>query len=255
MKKLCLLTLAMSFCSMFAFGQIDKMNDILDDEMDTENFTLHFINALDGEPIVGAIVELDGIGLYESDIEGKVKFPRIEEDGDIGVHFIADGYISTDVNVEVIAGTIFNNRVSVSPEMAMEYLRVILDWGRRPKDLDAHFTKNKQYHISYRNMKVSGDGMATLDRDDTDSFGPETITIKEIDSESHYIFWVQDFSNRDDDNSKALSKSGATIKVYGKGELMESISVPRDERGNKWNVFEIHDGRIIMMNYISSEGE
>jgi len=255
MKKIILLSFAMSLCSLFAFAQIDKMNDVLDDEMDTDNFTLRFINCLDGQAVVGAVVELDGIGLYETDIEGKVKFPRIEEDGDIGVHFKAEGYIPTDVNVEVVAGTIFNNRISVSPEMAMEYVRIILDWGRRPKDLDAHFTKDKQWHISYRNMKVSDDGVATLDRDDTDSFGPETITIKEIDTDSHYIFWVQDFTNHEDDNSKTLSKSGATIKVYGNGELMESVTVPSDARGNKWNVFEIIDGRIKLSNYISSKEE
>jgi hypothetical protein len=179
----------------------------------------------------------------------------LEEDGDIGVHFRAEGYIDTDINVEVVAGMIFNSRISVSPEMAMEYVRIILDWGRQPKDLDAHFTKDKKYHISYRNMNASDDGIATLDRDDTDSFGPETITIREIETDSHYIFWVQDFTNRGNDNSKSLSKSGATIKVYGNGGLMESVSVPRDERGNKWNVFEIVNGKINLLNYVSSEGE
>jgi hypothetical protein len=255
MKKIWLVTLALSVCSMFAFAQIDKMKDILDDEMDTGNFRLYFLNALDGEPVIGAVVELDGIGLYETDPEGKIIFPRTEEDGDIGVHFKAKGFIDTDINVEVVAGTIFNNRVSVSPEMAIEYMRIILDWGRSPKDLDAHLTKDKKYHISYRDKKVSDDGIATLDRDDTDSFGPETITVKEIDGDSHYIFWVQDFSNRNDNNSKSLSKSGATIKVYGNGELMESVSVPSGERGNKWNVFEIVNGKINLLNYVSSDGE
>jgi len=252
MKNLWLSMLAMIFCSTLTFSQIDKMKDVLDDEMDTNSFTLRFINALDGEPVMGAVVELDVIGLYETDMEGKIKFPKIGEDGDIGVHFNAEGYIPTDVNVEVVAGTIFNNRISVSPEMAIEYVRIILDWGRHPRDLDSHFTKDKQYHISYRNMKVSDDGIATLDRDDTDSFGPETITIKEIDTDSHYMFWVQDFTNRDDNNSKSLSKSGATIKVYGNGELMESVTVPPGQRGNKWNVFEIIKGKVTLTNYISS---
>ncbi len=252
MKKLWFLMLSMIFCSTLTFSQIDKMKDVLDDEMDTDSFTLRFINALDGEPVMGAVVELDGVGLYETDMEGKIRFPRMKEDGDIGVHFKAEGYIPTDLFVEVVAGTIFNNRISVSPEMAMEYVRIILDWGRRPRDLDAHFTKDKQYHISYRNMKVSDDGIATLDRDDTDSFGPETITIKEIDTDSHYIFWVQDFTNRENNNSKTLSKSGATIKVYGNGELMEVVTVPPGKKGNKWNVFEIIKGKITLTNYISS---
>ncbi len=253
MKKIIFLIIALFVPGMMLFSQIDKMKDVLDDEMDMENFTLHFFNALDGKPIGGAAVEIDGIGLYQSDFEGKVKFPRTSEDGDLAVHFTAEGFITTSISVEVVAGTIFSNRISVSPVMAIGYLRIIVDWGRSPEDLDAHFIKGDQYHISFRNMKVTNDGVAKLDRDDTDSWGPETITVKEIDSKSHYIFWVHDFSNRSDENSKRLSKSGASVKVYGDGKLLEYVTIPPGDRGNKWNVFEIKNGKIELTNYISAE--
>ena len=253
MKKIIILLIAIFLPGMMLFSQIDKMKDVLDDEMDLENFTLRFFNELDGKPVGDAAVEIEGIGLYKSDFEGIVKFPRIDEDGDLAVHFTAEGYIPTSISVEVVAGTIFGNRISVSPVMAIGYLRIIVDWGRSPEDVDAHFSKDKQYHISYRNMKVTEDGVAKLDRDDTDSWGPETITVKEIDSKSHYIFWVHDFSNRMDENSKKLSKSGANVKVYGDGKLLEFVTIPPGERGNKWNVFEIINGKIELTNYISAE--
>lgn len=251
MKKGLFFLAAILWAAAASFAQIDKMKEVLDDEMDTENFTLRFLNALNGEPVEGAVVELDDIGKFETDMDGKIKFPRTP-DGQIGIHFKADGYIPTDMFVEVVAGSIFNNHISVSPEMAMEYFRIILDWNRHPRDLDAHFTKDDDYHISFRNMKVSDNGTATLDRDDTDSFGPETITVKEIASDAHYTFWVQDFTNRDNSNSKALSRSGATVKVYGNGELLDVFTVPQDGRGNKWNVFEIVDGKINKLDNISS---
>nr|NQU94075.1 hypothetical protein [Bacteroidota bacterium] len=242
MKKKLLILTGLFLCNLFLLAQIDKMKDILNDEMDTDNYTLRFFNALDGNPIKDAVVEIDGIGLYTTDFEGKVKFPRMEEDGSLAVHFKAEGYIPTDISVEVIAGTIFQNRISVSPVMAMEYVRIILDWGRNPGDLDAHFLKENGYHISYRNMKMSDDDVAKLDRDDTDSFGPETITIKEIDTDSYYEFFVHDYTNRMNDNSRKLSKSGASVKVYGNGELMEYVTIPPGDRGNKWNVFVFKNG-------------
>ena len=252
MKKILFLLMALVLPGMMVFSQIDKMKDVMDDEMDMENFTLRFFNALDGKPVEGAAVEIEGIGLYKTDFEGIAKFPRTP-DGNLAVHFTAEGYIPTSISVEVVAGSIFSNRISVSPVMAIGYLRIIVDWGRSPEDLDAHFTKDNKYHISFRNMKVSEDGIAKLDRDDTDSWGPETITVKEIDSKSHYIFWVHDFSNRTDENSKKLSKSGASVKVYGDGKLLEYVSIPPGDRGNKWNVFEIKNGKIELTNYITAE--
>lgn len=252
MKKIILLCAVVLFTLPAAFGQIDKMKDILDDEMDTENYTLRFFNALNGNPIKDAVVEIEDVGLYKTDHEGKVKFPRKIEEGGLTVRFQAEGYIPTDLTVEVIAGTIFNNRISVSPEMALEYFRVIVDWGRNPDDLDAHFIKEDEYHISYRNMKTADDGVAILDRDDTDKFGPETITVREIETDAAYEYWVKDYSNRDDDNSRRLSRSGAAVKVYGNGKLLEYITVPDGQRGNKWHVFVIRNGKIELTNYVTS---
>lgn len=102
-------------------------------------------------------------------------------------------------------------------------------------------------------MKVSDDGEARLDRDDTDSWGPETITIRQIETEGHYEFWVHDYTNRNDENSRKLSKSKATVKVYGNNQLLEIFSIPTDGRGNKWHVFTIDHGKIVPTNYITAE--
>lgn len=252
-KKLFMIGLLLMAC-LNAMTQIDKMRNVLDDEMDQENYTLRFLNALDGNPIAGATVVIDGFGTFTSDPEGKIKFPRKFEDGRLTVHFAAEGYIPTNLNIEVIVGTIFNNQVSVSPEMAMEWVRIILDWGRNPKDIDAHFEKKNGYHVSFRNMKVAEDGSCQLDRDDTKGFGPETITVKEIETEGHYEYWVHDYTNMTNENSRQLSKSGASVKVYGNGQLLHQFDVPADGRGNVWKVFEVKEGKIEVANYITSTG-
>lgn len=234
------------------FAQVDKMLDVLDDETDMENYTLRFRNALDGSAVYGAKITIDNIGEFATDPEGKIKFPRTMVEGKITVHFSAEGYISASLVVEIIAGSIFSNRISVSPEMAMEWVRIILDWGNSPKDLDAHFEKKDQYHVSFRNMKTSQDGNCQLDRDDTKGYGPETITVKEIETSASYEYWVHDYTNLGNDNSKQLSKSGATVKIYGNGQLIGSYTVPPDARGNVWKVFEIREGQIVLINYISS---
>jgi len=252
MKNSILLLFASVFVAISAFSQVDKMKDILDDEMDSENFTVRFYDALSGDPIKDGTVTIENIGEFKTDQEGKVKFPKMD-DQVLLMTFNADGYITTDVKTEIVAGTIFYNRISVSPEMALENVRIILDWGRNPDDLDAHLSKDKKYHISYRNMKASDDGEARLDRDCRDGWGPETITIRETATDSHYEFWVHDFTNQSKNNSKKLSKSKAVVKVYANNELQYQLSVPEDGRGNTWHVFTIDDGNINLTNYITSK--
>ena len=145
-----------------------------------------------------------------------------------------------------MAGTLFFNRFSVSPKLPLGSVRIVLDWGENPKDLDAHFVKEGGYHISYRNMKVSADGIAKLDRDDIDSYGPETITAKKINRSAKYYFYVHDFTNKSDYLNRGLSKSKASVKVYvGDNELLHIFKVPNDLAGNEWRVFEIKNGQII----------
>jgi hypothetical protein len=252
MKNAILLFITAMAVSLSALGQVDKMKDILDDEMDSDNLTIRFFDALDGEPIKDGTVAIQDMGTFTTDLEGKVKFPRMD-DQVLLLNFQADGYIPTDVKTEIVAGTIFYNRISISPVMALENVRIILDWGRKPDDLDAHLTKNKEYHISYRDMKTTDDGEARLDRDDTDSWGPETITIRETETEGHYEFWVQDFTNRSDENSKKLSRSNAVVKIYANNALQHQITVPEGDRGNKWHVFTIDDGDFHITSYITAE--
>jgi hypothetical protein len=252
MKKLTFYTVIFAFLFVnLAMGQEDRMRNMLDDEMElmeSGKLTLRFLNALDGSAIQGAKVKVGDIGVFTTDAEGKVRFPETGEDGKIEVKFRKEGFIDSDFMVEIIAGTIFRNRYSISPKLDIGFLRVVVDWGERPRDLDAHFLKTGGYHISYQNMHVASDGTAKLDRDDTNGHGPETITVKEVDDGSHYEYYLFDYSNRSNSQSTRLSNSRASVKVYGDGRLLKVYEIPSNRPGNTWKVFEIQNGEILGIN-------
>jgi hypothetical protein len=246
MKKR-ILIIALNFCIvLLGFSQIDKMRDQLDDASAEQEgmFTLRFFNAETGEPVPDATITIQDFATFTTDMEGKIRFEK-QPDGVYPFHFEKEGFISENNKYEVIAETIFRNRFTVTPVIEMGAIRIVLDWDKKPADLDAHFIKEGDYHISYRDMAVSDDASARLDRDDRDGFGPETITVKDIDEEAEYTYYVKDFSNKDDKHSKALSKSKAMVKVYGEGQLLNIWQLSEKQKGNAWMVFAIRNGKIV----------
>lgn len=125
---------------------------------------------------------------------------------------------------------------ALSPVMrSLDGLRVVLSWGRSPADLDLHavFPGN---HVFF--SKKFGTN-ANLDVDDTDSFGPETITIEKKAFGQSYLFAVHDYSNRTEPNRAALSESGAKVFVYIGESLIRRYEVPKAKQGTLWTVFSI----------------
>ncbi len=125
---------------------------------------------------------------------------------------------------------------AISPVMEnLDGLRVVLTWGQSPSDLDSHmiFPGNNIYF----NSKTGTD--AELDVDDTDSYGPETITLQKKHYGESYVYAVHDFSNRTDTGSSALSESQAKVFVYMGQSLVRTYYVPTNRTGNLWTVFRM----------------
>lgn len=227
-------------------AQIDKMRGVLEDvqtELNDGKFTLRFFDALTGDEVPDAKVNIKGIGEFTTDPGGKVLFD-MQADGLYYFTFSKNGYVTANYRFEVVANTIFYNRFTVSPRTELGAVRIVLDWDRSPADLDLHLVKEGAYHISYRNMQNSGDGAARLDRDDTTGYGPETITIYRTDNQAVYTCYVMDYSNNANASSNDLSKSKATIRVYNNNELTHTFYVPVGKAGNLWQVFQINKGQV-----------
>ncbi|MCB5249914.1 MAG: hypothetical protein LHW49_02015 [Candidatus Cloacimonetes bacterium] len=234
------------------FGVLYAQNRTQDafDELEFGELNLYFFNAINGEPIVNATVTLDGIGQFLTDKYGRISFEPLEDNYMQEVSFRSSGYINSVFDIEIRVGTIFFNRYSISPVMDINYFRVVLDWGKSPRDLDAHFEKKGQYHISYRNTKVLADGRGQLDRDETNGYGPETITVTHVKQDAQYEYFVHDYTNRNNRNSTNLSKSKATVKVYGNNQLLKVYQVPEKQKGSRWSVFRIENGEIVGINQV-----
>lgn len=147
---------------------------------------------------------------------------------------------------------------ALSPVMrSLDGLRVVLSWGRSPADLDLHavFPGN---HVFF--SKKLGTN-ANLDVDDTDSFGPETITIEKKAFGQPYLFAVHDFTNNAAPNRAALAESGAKVFVYIGESLIRRYEVPKAKQGTLWTVFsidgqgELHDINTLTPAEVSPERE
>ena len=230
---------------------IEQKKDDVFEELDKHNLTLRFFNALDGNAIPGATVTVGGAE-YSTDEDGKVLFPAPDSDGIYTVSFRAAKYVPVDFNIEIMAGTLFFNRFSVSPLLDVKFLRVVLDWDSSPPDLDAHLVKPGAFHLSFRNVRTTQDGSGQLDHDATNGYGPETITLKEVSPTSSYRFFVHDYSDRDNASTRNLARSKATVKVFGDGHLLNVFEIPRNALGNYWQVFTIDHGGIVEVNKVTA---
>lgn len=126
----------------------DRIKDTFQ-ELESNSLTLGFNDALTGKPIPDAEVVISKLGQFKTDYDGRAVFEIPEQDGIYGVKFTHPKYITSDFEIEIMAGMVPFNRFSVSPLLPIGSLRVILDWSDRPLDLDAHLVKKNDYHISY----------------------------------------------------------------------------------------------------------
>ncbi len=112
---------------------------------------------------------------------------------------------------------------------------MVLTWGKAPRDLDSHmiFPGN---NIFFNNKKGTD---AELDVDDTDSFGPETITLQKKHYGESYVYAVHDYSNSGSPTSSELSNSEAKVFVYMGQSLVRTYYVPQNRTGNLWTVFRM----------------
>ena len=143
---------------------------------------------------------------------------------------------------------LLNNQCTfvLSPERtnASGEFSAVLTWDVNPRDLDSHLIKYnsaglEQYHIFYSTKSVAGSA-DRLDLDDTSSYGPETITIDEIDNSAHYIYAVHHFSG-----SGSISSSSQAKVSLQMGTDNMLLNAPVSGSGSWWKVFEIINGQII----------
>jgi len=130
----------------------------------------------------------------------------------------------------------------LSPGLKAGQIRVVLTWGKNPRDLDAHLTGplpgGRQFEVSFRNKgDLQSKEFVNLDVDDRDGDGPETITILGV-LPGTYQYKVQNFSDSAVLHSKALAQSGAEVKVYQGGQTYR-FATDQSSEGVIWHACDI----------------
>ncbi len=115
------------------------MKDILEEETSLAaegKLALRFFDALSGQPISEAKIIIMELGEFTSQLDGSVIFDKPLTDKRLSFSFSAENYISFTDQFEVVAGTIFANRFYASPKIAIGNIRIVLEWGNKPNDLE-----------------------------------------------------------------------------------------------------------------------
>ena len=247
-----ILFLLLSFILLFAEDpNFSKRMETTFSELSNNETNIYILNAVTGDPVEDVKIEISSVGIFETNFEGKISF-QVPEDGKYNIIASKKGYITLKSSIEILFGSIFVNAniFSLSPEIPLEYIRVVLEWGEEPRDLDLHLVKKNKYHISYRHKRVSKDGKVRLDRDDTNGKGPETITIKKIDRNAEYSIYVHNYSQRNVKDLDTFYRSGARLTIYTNNVQQKVIQIPKGV-GVFWNVINIENGKIVEINKVS----
>lgn len=170
----------------------------------------------------------------ETDAHGQVTLSTSFEDNPAALLIVKKGGYSSLVVKCPCAGMTY----AISPIMTnLDGMRIVLNWGAEPRDLDSHLVFPNDHIYFYK--KIGTD--AILDVDDTDGFGPETITVNRKHDGERYVYAVHSFSDEARPNSDKLSKSDAKVFVYVGETLVRTYYVPTNRIGNMWTVFAVSE--------------
>ena len=214
------------------------------------------LNAVDRSPIANVLVTISG-QTGTTDTDGNYTILNVGP-GDHDVAGASDGFCPFSAPFTIPDGyedESFTYNFSMSPMLEGEQIRMVLNWGATPNDLDSHLLtpeiEGNTHHIFYSNTgSYTAVPYAKLDTDDTNGYGPETITINQLFAGT-YTYYIKNYSG----GNSGLKNSNAVVQIYS-GESCASniIEVPTDTNGLFWHVCNIDGatGDITVVNQIQS---
>ena len=175
------------------------------------------------------------------------------EPGEYTVEITAEGYVEEFKELFVdLYGETLEQDFLISALLDGGEARIVLQWGSTPVDLDAYLDGETDagddvfvYFKNRTNTDSAGNAIADLDIDDKDGYGPETITIHNLNGK--YRFEVFDYNE-----TGLLGESEATVTVYLPGQEPRTIVLNPSgfEAGttNLWVVLTLDHGELDVQN-------
>lgn len=217
------------------------------------------VNAQTGDGIAGATVEFlrQAEGQGGPPVLGREFSVTTNANGGFTIADAPAGYFTVVVNhpgfvetripdVELTSGVIRLTPVAATTAPTPGSLRVILSWGQDPGDLDAHLTgpdgAGGRFHVYYASPSFGG---SSLDRDDVDGQGPETMTV-DTSVDGTYRFSVHNFSDQSAAGGLGIAQEQTRIQIFDPSGLIETYipwsfpaTQPTATSGNTLRVFEL----------------
>ena len=234
------------------------------------------VNAIDGSGIPNAAISIRGG--WNNTSYGNVIYTAVTDQsghysaelpaGNYTLVACKDAFTSVSMNIAIQGGRTTAQNIALSPVMSDDVLRVVLVWGEHPRDIDSHLcgphSSDDYYHVYYvekdaYDYRAEKDlstlqlvwtdkrGLVcNLDIDDTESYGPETVTFV-VNYDEPYYYFVHKYAG-----NGSLSSSEAKVMLYQGNNLIATYSVPESlGDGVYWNVFAIDGGELISRNTIT----
>lgn len=212
------------------------------------------IDAVTGEGVPDAVLEFaaeENSANSDSTQTGSDGEFSIELEPDTyQVTISAEGYTAETFEFEMEEGRNYSGeQFIISPELAEGTARIVLEWGAEPRDLDSYLRGETDggdsVFVSYYNRQSTSGGstIAELDVDERSGYGPETITLYDLNGV--YTFHVVDFLA-----TGTFQEYGATVKVYLPGQSQPEVITMDPNAGVNivWEVFELDHGELNILN-------
>jgi uncharacterized protein YfaP (DUF2135 family) len=195
-------------------------------------------NATNGVPIAGATVTVGGVqGVTNA--SGVYSIPNAPS----GVRTVvtsATGFASRSdaVTIAAAGSTTFSPSLGAGSGVGIQ---IVLNWGATPSDLDSHLTGPNgggRFEVAY--FSPTPVAYATLDHDDTTSFGPETVTVSPVAGNfvpGDYHYFVHNFSVSPGFNSSAPTPSVTVFQNGGQIAQFLASGATGSDSSAYWHVF------------------
>lgn len=204
------------------------------------------VSASSGQGVAGATVQV-ATRSTTSNSNGDFVLQNIPE-GTQTVSISANGFAAYTENLQFPRGATIERNFVVVPQVPEGYITIVLTWGADPRDLDSHLDVPGGGHIAYYSQgNLNQYPFAELDVDDTNGFGPETITISQQQT-GDYVYRVHHWSG-----SLDLSRSGGRVDVYRGGTRVATFHPPANATGRWWHVFKMNGAQIAPLDVINDD--
>jgi PKD repeat protein len=172
-----------------------------------------------------------------------VHFTNTTTHTELAVHASKLGYHPyTNALVQLQPGQTNRLDFSLSP-IESGRLRLVLNWGQNPKDLDIHLLtpaiEGTSYDVNWGEKgSLTSIPFVQLDVDNRNGFGPETVTIARGYAGLYHCY-VQNFGDEWMPPTAELTNSAAVVQIYSEAGLADTFHVPVTGQGRYWHVCTI----------------